>query len=307
MNTVKDIRYQNFLKLIDEVGSAAKLARLCGYTQPTYFYQLRAKRPNKNGQDMQIGSRVARKLEEATNKPKGWLDKEHHENNKNNMTFTAFRQPENQSIQTITLGITGASGFPYALRLLEVLLSLGKTVYLVYSDAAQMVSQKEADFVLPNSAREAQEALCARFQVSPQQLWVFEQKDWNAPIASGTAVADAMVICPASMGSTAAIAHGFSENLLQRAADVSIKERRPLIIVPRETPLSAIHLENLLKLSQLGCTILPPCAGFYQRPQQLNDIIDFVVARILDQLRLPHQLIPQWGENCPALTQTTHS
>lgn len=295
MDNIKDIRYQNFLKLIEECGNIAQLARLCGYTQPTYFYQLRAKKIGKNGQIMQIGSHVARKLEQAMNKPEGWLDQTEHQPLN---APTSFRQPENHcvdNIQTITLAITGASGFPYGLRLLETLLGAGKTVYLLYTAAAQVVAQQEADLILPSSPSEAQALLCQRFNVSTQQLRVFGKHEWFAPIASGTAVADAMIICPASMGTVAAIAHGFSENLLQRAADVSIKEKRPLIIVPRETPLSSLHLENLLKLSQLGCTIVPPCAGFYQQPQTVNDMIDFVVARILDQLRIGQNLLPKWG------------
>ena len=105
-----------------------------------------------------------------------------------------------------------------------------------------------------------------------------------------------MVVCPATMGAVAAIAHGTSDHLLERAADVSIKEGRPLIIVPREAPLSAIHLENLLKLARLGVCVLPPSPGFYQHPKTVDDIVDFVVARILDQLRIPHDLLPRWGE-----------
>lgn len=328
MSNIKDIRYQNFLKLIKEYGNIAKLSRLCGYTQPTYFYQIRGKKIGANGQPIELGNNVARKLEKATNKPRGWLDKEHSDeefadkktlakktlakkpSNKKSLdtkqldkvhsssASTSFRLPENNgsdNIQTITLAFTGASGFPYGLRLLEVLLAAGKTVYLVYSDAAQIVAQKEADFALPESVDKAQEALCKHFNVSSQQLRVFDNQDWFAPIASGTAVADAMIICPASMGTVAAIVHGLSENLLQRAADVSIKEKRPLVIVPRETPLSSIHLQNLLQLSMLGCNIVPPCAGFYQKPQTVNDMIDFVVARILDQLHISHNLLPKWG------------
>ncbi|MDO4433314.1 MAG: flavin prenyltransferase UbiX [Alysiella sp.] len=198
-------------------------------------------------------------------------------------------------MQTITLAFTGASGMPYGMRLLAYLLSAGKTVYLIYSQAAQIVAQQEMDFTLPTSPNEAQKQLCKHFQVSPAQLRVFGKNEWFAPIASGNAVADAMVICPASMGTVAAVAHGYAETLLHRAADVCIKERRPLVIVPRETPFSALHLENLLKLAQLGCTILPPSPGFYNRPQNITDIIDFVVARILDQLHISHNLMPKWG------------
>lgn len=202
----------------------------------------------------------------------------------------------NPPINTITLAFTGASGLPYGMRLLECLLNSGKTVWLLYSQAAQIVAQQEMNLHLPASPSACQQFLCERFHVSPQQLRVFGKDEWFAPPASGTNPADAMIICPASMGVVAAIAHGTSDHLIERAADVAIKERRPLIIVPREAPLSALHLENLLSLAKLGAIILPPAAGFYHHPQTLQDIIDFVVARILDQLRIPHQLMPKWGD-----------
>ncbi|MDO5069713.1 MAG: flavin prenyltransferase UbiX [Neisseria zoodegmatis] len=199
-------------------------------------------------------------------------------------------------INTVTLAFTGASGMPYGIRLLECLLQSGKTVWLLYSQAAQIVTRQEMNLTLPASPSECQAFLCERYQVSPAQLRVFGKDEWFAPPASGTNPADAMIVCPASMGVVAAIAHGTSDHLIERAADVCIKERRPLIIVPRETPLSALHLENLLKLSQLGAVILPPSPGFYHHPSTLNDLIDFVVARILDQLRIPHRLMNKWGE-----------
>ena len=202
----------------------------------------------------------------------------------------------NYPIQTVTLAFTGASGLPYGMRLLECLLQSGKTVWLLYSQAAQVVAQQEMNLHLPASPSVCQQFLCQRFQVSSEQLRVFGKDEWFAPPASGTNPADAMIICPASMGVVAAIAHGTSDHLIERAADVALKERRPLIIVPRETPLSALHLENLLKLAQLGVTILPPAAGFYHHPKTLQDMIDFVVARILDQLHITHKLMPKWGE-----------
>lgn len=199
-------------------------------------------------------------------------------------------------INTVTLAFTGASGMPYGIRLLECLLQSGKTVWLLYSQAAQIVARQEMNLTLPASPSECQAFLCERYQVSSTQLRVFGKDEWFAPPASGTNPADAMIVCPASMGVVAAIAHGTSDHLIERAADVCIKERRPLIIVPRETPLSALHLENLLKLSQLGAVILPPSPGFYHHPCTLNDLIDFVVARILDQLRIPHRLMNKWGD-----------
>ena len=137
--------------------------------------------------------------------------------------------------------------------------------------------------------------LCEHFQVNAEQLRVFGKDEWFAPPASGTNPADAMVICPASMGVVAAVAHGTSDHLIERAADVCLKERRLLIIVPREAPFSTLHLENLLKLSQWGAVILPPSPGFYHHPKSMEDLVDFVVARILDQLRIEHNLMQKWG------------
>ncbi|UOO81105.1 UbiX family flavin prenyltransferase [Uruburuella testudinis] len=199
-------------------------------------------------------------------------------------------------IHTVTLAFTGASGMPYGMRLLECLLQSGKTVWLLYSQAAQVVAQQEMGLNLPASAGACQTALCERFQVSDGRLRVFGKDEWFAPPASGTNPADAMIICPASMGVVAAVAHGTSDHLIERAADVALKERRPLVIVPREAPFSSLHLENLLKLSQAGAVILPPSPGFYHHPQNIGDMIDFVVARILDQLRIPHTLMKKWGE-----------
>lgn len=199
-------------------------------------------------------------------------------------------------IRTVTLALTGASGMPYAIKLLSCLLQADITVWLLYSQAAQIVAAQESQWHLPANATQCTEALCLQFHTTPQKLRVFGRDEWFAPPASGSNPADAMIICPASMGAVAAIAAGTSDHLLERAADVCIKENRPLIIVPRETPLSAIHLENLLKLARLGVCILPPVSGFYQHPQTIDDMVDFVVARILDQLHIPHTLLPRWGQ-----------
>ena len=199
------------------------------------------------------------------------------------------------SIQTVTLAFTGASGLPYGMRLLECLLQAGKTVWLLYSQAAQVVARQESNWVLPSDAKACQQILCEHFQVNAEQLRVFGKDEWFAPPASGTNPADAMVICPASMGVVAAVAHGTSDHLIERAADVCLKERRLLIIVPREAPFSTLHLENLLKLSQWGAVILPPSPGFYHHPKSMEDLVDFVVARILDQLRIEHNLMQKWG------------
>jgi len=200
------------------------------------------------------------------------------------------------SPQTITLAFTGASGMPYGLRLLECLLAAGRRVYLLYSPAAQIVAKQECDLTLPAQPREATRVLAARYGARDGQLAVFGREDWMAPVASGSNPADAMAVCPCTMGTLGAIAHGLADNLIERAADVMLKERRPLVLVPRETPLSAIHLANMLTLAQAGAVILPPAPGFYARPQAVADLVDFVVARVLDQLHVPHELGPRWGE-----------
>jgi 4-hydroxy-3-polyprenylbenzoate decarboxylase len=197
--------------------------------------------------------------------------------------------------KTITLALTGASGMPYAMRLLESLLSAGHTVYLVYSQAAQFVAAQEMGLNLPAKTSEAHRMLIERYRCRPEQLLVFAREDWNAPIASGTGAADAMVVCPCTMGALAAIATGLSDNLIERAADVMLKEGRKLILVPRETPFSAIHLENMLKLSRMGAVMLAPNPGFYHMPKSVEDIVDFIVAKILDQLGVEHQLVEKWG------------
>ena len=199
--------------------------------------------------------------------------------------------------KTICLAFTGASGMPYGLRLLECLLAAGCKVQLLYSQAAQIVAKQEMDFELPSRPSDARNALLQRYvAVNPENLSVFGREEWFAPVASGSNPPDAMVICPCSMGTLAAIAQGLADKLIERAADVVIKESRKLVLVPRETPFSAIHLENMLRLSRAGAVILPPSPGFYQHPKTVEDIVDFVVARILDQLAVPHQLMKRWGE-----------
>jgi 4-hydroxy-3-polyprenylbenzoate decarboxylase len=198
--------------------------------------------------------------------------------------------------KTIAVAFTGASGMPYGLRLVECLLAAGVRVWLIYSQAAQIVAKQELDLVLPAQPREAQRLLAARFGAPEGLLSVFGRDDWNAPLASGSNPPDAYVICPCTMGTLAKVAAGIADDLICRAADVVLKEGRQLILVPRETPLSQIHLENMLRLSRAGAVILPPNPGFYQRPQSVADVVDFVVARILDRLEVPHQLVPRWGD-----------
>lgn len=199
--------------------------------------------------------------------------------------------------QTVCLALTGASGMPYGLRLLECLLAAGCRVQLLYSQAAQIVARQEMDFELPSRPADARAALLARLQpADPDKLAVYGREEWFAPVASGSNPPEAMVVCPCTMGTLASIAQGLASNLIERAADVVLKEGRKLILVPRETPFSVIHLENMLRLARAGAVILPPNPGFYHRPQRVEELVDFVVARILDQLRIPHTLIERWGE-----------
>jgi 4-hydroxy-3-polyprenylbenzoate decarboxylase len=198
--------------------------------------------------------------------------------------------------RTITLAFTGASGMPYGLRLLECLFAAGARVQLLYSTAAQVVAKQECALTLPTQPREAARLLSERYRARAGQLDVYARDDWLAPMASGSNPGDAMAICPCTMGTLGAIAAGLADNLIERAADVMLKERRPLVLVPRETPLSAIHLENMLHLARAGAIILPPAPGFYTHPQSIDDLVDFVVARVLDHLGVGNALVPRWGD-----------
>lgn len=195
----------------------------------------------------------------------------------------------------VALAMTGASGAPYGLRLLECLLRAGRPVYLMVSAPAQVVLAMETELQIPGRPEAMEAFLAERYAAAPGQLRVFGREQWTAPVASGSAGVPAMVVCPCSTGTLSAIATGASNNLIERAADVMLKEGRRLILVPRETPLSAIHLEHMLKLARLGVTILPASPGFYHHPQRVEDLVDFVVARILDQLGIEQALAPRWG------------
>jgi len=196
----------------------------------------------------------------------------------------------------IALAMTGASGACYALRLLQVLLDAGRAVQLVVSAPARMVLAMEEDLKLPAGATGIRTALAAHLDdAAIRRLSVYAIEDWMAPIASGSNPPAAMVVCPCTSGTLAGIAAGHSRNLIERAADVALKERRPLILVPRETSVSVIHLENMLRVARAGAVILPANPGFYHRPASLSDVVDFVVARILDQLGIDHELLPRWG------------
>lgn len=200
-------------------------------------------------------------------------------------------------MNAVTLALSGASGMAYGLRLLECLLAADLDVNLLVSQAAHLVAKQELGVALPARASDLENQLADSLNTRDGQLRVYGREDWNAPVASGSNPADAMVICPCSMGTLAAIANGTSDNLIERAADVMLKEQKKLILVPREAPFSTLHLENMLKLSRMNAVILPANPGFYHRPQSVEDIIDFIVARILDQLGVEHALMARWGED----------
>ena len=154
----------------------------------------------------------------------------------------------------------------------------------------------ETDIKLPSRCKEMQQFLTEKYHCEKDLLQVFGEDEWTSPTASGGNLVDAMVVCPCSMGALSAIAIGASNNLIERSADVMLKERRKLILVPRETPYSDIHLENMLKLSRMGVVILCANPGFYNNAETIDDLIDFIVAKILDQLGVEHNLQPRWGQ-----------
>ncbi|MET0103637.1 MAG: flavin prenyltransferase UbiX [Sedimenticola sp.] len=203
----------------------------------------------------------------------------------------------NDQKQPVALAITGASGSAYGLRLLESLLAAGHRVYLMVSDAGRIVIPTETGIELPGEPDEIGAFLSQRYGAAEGQLQVFGRDQWTAPVASGSNAPRAMVVCPCSTGTLSAIASGASNNLIERAADVALKEQRKLILVVRETPLSAIHLENMLKLARLGVVIMPASPGFYNRPSSLDELVDFMVARVLDHLGIESGLAQRWGES----------
>ncbi|KGJ99355.1 hypothetical protein ND16A_3876 [Thalassotalea sp. ND16A] len=195
----------------------------------------------------------------------------------------------------ITLAITGASGSLYALRLLECLIAANYQVYVLISSAARVVLDTEVKVKLPASPDAATKFLSEKYQAKAGQITVFGKEQWFSPVASGSAAPKQMVVCPCSTGTLAAISQGMSDNLIERAADVVIKERGQLILVPRETPFSTIHLANMHSLSQMGVTIMPAAPGFYHNPESINDLIDFMVGRMLDHIGIEQTIMPRWG------------
>lgn len=199
--------------------------------------------------------------------------------------------------QRVTLAITGASGVQYAIRLLQCLVAAEVQVFVMISQAAKVVTATETTLHLPGGSAEQERFFTQLLSAKPNQIKVFSREQWMAPVASGSGAPSTMVVCPCSTGSLSAIATGASNNLIERAADVALKERRQLILVPREAPYSEIHLENMLKLTRMGAVILPASPGFYHQPKCIEDLVDFVVARILSQIGIEQTLMPRWGES----------
>jgi len=192
----------------------------------------------------------------------------------------------------IVIAITGASGAPYAVRLVEALVAAEREVQLIVSSHGLRLLQTETEI---RSVAELRERVgAARWD---RYITVFDDNDRGASPASGSALNAGMVICPCSMGTLSAIAVGASRSLVERAADVALKERRPLLLVPRETPLSAIHLENMLRVTRAGAIVMPASPGFYHRPSTIDDLVNFIVARVLDHLGVPHRLVSRWGSD----------
>ena len=191
----------------------------------------------------------------------------------------------------IVLAMTGASGAPYAVRLLQVLCRAGRTVHLTISTSGAQVLREEVGLSVPLDRFDPQ----VFGDLGPGRVIYHHQSDFNAGIASGSFRTSGMVISPCSMSTLASVAHGITSNLITRAADVHLKERRKLILVPRETPLSLVHLENMAAVTRAGAVVLPAMPGWYHGPKSLDDLIDFVVARICDQLGVEVELMDRWG------------
>lgn len=204
-------------------------------------------------------------------------------------------QTQSNQLTPVTVAMTGASGVQYGMRLMECLFAQNVPVFLMVSKAAQMVITTETEESWPANPDALKAYLVAKYDIGDNLLQVFGREDWLAPVASGSSGPGQMVICPCSTGTLSAIACGASNNLIERAADVVLKERKKLILLVREMPLSEIHLENMLKLSRMGAVVMPAAPGFYHQPESIDDMVDFVVARVLDQLSIPQTMVPRWG------------
>ena len=200
-------------------------------------------------------------------------------------------------MKTYVVVITGASGSVYGLRLVEQLLGAGEAVTLIATKAGREVMAYETGFTMPETAAGAADAVARFLEATPSTaLRVVDEDDLFDAAASGSARIDGMIVCPASMGFCGSVAAGLASNLPERAADVMLKERRPLVMVPREAPLSLVHLRNLTALAEAGAIVVPAAPAFYQRPSSIDDLVDFVVGKVLDQLGVEHTLFRRWGE-----------
>ncbi|MCS7015594.1 MAG: flavin prenyltransferase UbiX [Gemmatales bacterium] len=196
----------------------------------------------------------------------------------------------------LVVALTGASGAPYGVRLLEVLLAAGRTIHLTLSPAATQVLRAELGYHVDLERFDLSTLLPHASSEHKRRVHYHHYQNLSASISSGSFLTGGMVICPCSMGTLAAIAHGLAQNLIHRAAEVHLKERRRLILVPRETPYHAIHLHNMLRCTEAGAVILPASPAFYTRPSTIADMVDFIVGRICDLLKVPHQLFRRWGQ-----------
>jgi len=198
-------------------------------------------------------------------------------------------------MSTYTVAISGASGAPYAYRVLETLVKGGHDIFLCISGEGLSILADETDLKLKGSETDIQFALENHFKTKEGQIRYYDENYMYATIASGSVKVDAMVVVPCSMKTLASIANGFASNLIERAADVMIKEKRKLVLVPRETPLSAIHLRNMLALAELGCHIIPAMPAFYHHPKHVSDMVNFIAGRVLDSMGVENELSPRWG------------
>ena len=197
--------------------------------------------------------------------------------------------------QEITLAVTGASGAPYALKLLETLVKANYKIHLLISSAAKVVFATEEKIALPSSPEKQAAFFTDQYKAKPEQINCYGKEEWFSPVASGSAAPKTMVICPCSTSTLSSVAVGASNSLIERAADVVLKEKGQLILLVREMPLSSIHLQNMLTLSNLGVTVMPAAPGFYHEPKSIDDLVNFVVARILDHIGLDNSLMTRWG------------
>ncbi len=199
----------------------------------------------------------------------------------------------------IIVGLTGASGAILGERLVRALLEGGNEVHAILSPSGVTVLDEEMGIRLGNTHADIRKNFLKHYGNS-KRLYVAPADDFAAKVSSGSSSIDAMVVAPCSLSTAGCIAHGITMNLIHRAASVSLKERRPLILVPRESPLSTIHLENLLKLSQAGAFIVPATTAFYHKPKTINEMVDFTVGRVLDILKIKHKLFKRWREGSSA-------